>query len=331
VNILSAIYGATDGAADVTPIVRKWMKPDAGDLYTAPRWLEVDPAVSNLKNLVISYLYQCEEHRLTVIEPWPVNYSVLVEHADPGLRPAPAAAASAEIKVVEAYYGTGTRYQAVTPRVRELLAAGSPVQIEDAALNVAVNAGVKHLIVTYSYKGIPSAFAAFNGRELSNAQLVNNAEAEMLRTRMSEAPPWLKEADPFGPREPGDPGPGFGQSVRRELAIANLIKAIAQLKALAPEDTTRAVLHITALIQQALADAQAEMNYRYPSATGAPIVSPVRPASKDDLMGNAIRSLKIALTSLANANPGQGQTFLELSMAEMRDAIAGLEGMRVAR
>jgi hypothetical protein len=48
-------------------------------------------------------------------------------------------------------------------------------------------------------------------------------------------------------------------------------------------------------------------------------------------MGNAIRSLKIALTSLANANPGQGQTFLELSMAEMRDAIAGLEGMRVAR
>jgi hypothetical protein len=86
----------------------------------------------------------------------------------------------------------------------------------------------------------------------------------------------LKEADPFGPREPGDPGPGFGQSVRRELAIANLIKAIAQLKALAPEDTNRAVLHITALIQQALADAQAEMNYRYPSATGAPIVSPVR-------------------------------------------------------
>jgi hypothetical protein len=328
VNILSAIFGANDGSADVTPMVRKWMKPDAGNLYAAPNWLEVDPAVSQAKNLVISYLYQCEEHRLTVIEPWPVNYNILVEHADPRLRPSPAASANAELKVLEAYYGNGNQFRTVTPRVRELLAAGNPVLIDDASLNVNVNSTWKQLLVAYSYKGIPSTYIALTGRQLSSAELVTNAEAEMLRSGMSEAPPWFKEADPFAPREPGDPGPGYGTAVSREVAIAHLLKALAQLKALAPADTNRNVLNIMSLIEQGIADVRVGMNYRYPPASSAPLFLPIRPDTKSVLMGNAARSMTVALNRLANANPGQNQIFLDLAMSEVRDALKGLDEMR---
>jgi hypothetical protein len=330
VVILSAIFGSDTGAADVTPIVRQWMKPGTGDLYAAPRWLEVDPAVSEGKSLVISYLYQCEEYRLTVAEPGPVSYKILVEHADPRLRPFPAESAAPELKVLEAHYGSGTQFRVVTPRVRELVATGDPVQIEDATLNVTLNAGSgKQLIVSYTYRGIPATFITRSGQELSSAQLVNHAQVEMLGARASGAPSWLEDAEPFAPREPGDPGPGFGTAVRRELAIAYLMKALEELKALAPADVSRNVVNIRALIQQAVADTQTGMNYRYPSATGAPIVSPVRAGVKADLMGKASRALKTALSQLANANPNQDQTFLDRASGGVREAIAGLEGRAV--
>ena len=87
VRITSAIYGSAAGSADVTPVVRALVRADHDEFYAAPHWLQVDPAVGQTKELVVTYEYRGTTHVLTTPEPGPVSSRSLAEEADPALRP----------------------------------------------------------------------------------------------------------------------------------------------------------------------------------------------------------------------------------------------------
>src|SRR5687768_13831617 len=81
IRVTSAIYGAAQGSADVTPVVTRLVKPELTEFYAAPMWLEVDPAVGQTKQLVVFYEYRGEPRVLTTAEPGAVSYAILVERA----------------------------------------------------------------------------------------------------------------------------------------------------------------------------------------------------------------------------------------------------------
>jgi hypothetical protein len=306
--------------------VTKWVKPDLDEFYAAPKWLEVDPAIGQTKHLVVSYLFQCEEYVITTTEPGPVSYAILAEHARPSSRPAPVSvtAKTDEVTILASHYGMGNQFRDVTPRVRELLGSGGSFVVDDAILNVNVNTGGRVLVITYSYRGERKTLTISKNTQISRTQLAANAESEVTRYHSSQPPAWLKDADPFAPREPGDPGPGFGQQARRELAIASLLQAVAELKAIAPQDSNREIATTTSITQQALADAQANINRPYPPPSSKPIVGPVRPGPKSLRLANATRALQAAQEQLASAGGGPNELFLGLALEEIQQALAGL-------
>ena len=186
IQILSAIFGATEGSADVTPIVSKWVKPELDGLYAVPKWLEGRSCNSTAQESGdISYLYQCKEHLLSVNEAEAISYAVLAEQRDPRLRPLPASTTlpgADELNIVVAYYGTGTQYNAVTARARELLRTGSQeFIIDDAIFNTNVNNTFRQLIVTYLYKGNRYTFSSAKGAPISYDTLVAFAESDDFR------------------------------------------------------------------------------------------------------------------------------------------------------
>jgi hypothetical protein len=332
IQILSAIFGVEQGSADVTPIVSKWIKPELDDLYSVPRWLEADPAMGQGKNLVISYLYQCKEYLISMEESEAVSYAILAEHANPRLRPLPVSKPGVDdFSVVVAYYGTGTQQNAVTTRARELLRAGmDEFIVEDALFNTNPNNTFRQLIVTYLYKGNRYTYSSAKGTSLSYDMLVARAESFDYADRYSDQPPrWVQDADPFAPRDPGDPGPGVGPSPRKELGIATAMKAVAELKAIGESDRNRDISSVISFIEQALADVRTSMNYTYPAASSKPILSPVRPASKSVRLTSASKALRAAVYQLSNTNPNQqGQQFIALAIEELQAALAGLQKIK---
>jgi hypothetical protein len=336
IQILSAIFGADEGSADVTPIVSKWVKPELDEVLAVPKWLEVDPAVSQLKNLVISYLYQCEEHLVSLNEAEAISYAILAKHADPRLRPLPASTTrpgADDLNIVVAYYGTGAQYNAVTARARELLRTGSPeFVIDDATFNTNANNTFRQLIVTYLYKGNRYTFSSAKGAPISYDMLIAYAESEDFEDRYSsEPPPWVQNAEPFSPRNPGDPGPGFGQSPRKELGIATMMKALMELRAIGERERTRDIGAVISFIEQALADVHASMNYKYPSPSSMPILPAVRPASRPARLASASKALRTALHQLSSANPNQqGAPFMTLAVEELQAAVSGLQKITVS-
>jgi hypothetical protein len=324
-RITSAIYGATPGSADVTPLVTKWVKPGLDQFYAAPKWMEVDPANGQTKNLVISYLYDCEDHTFSIEEPGAVSYAILAEHADPGAQPAPPASSNDDVTILAAHWGMGNQFANVTPRVRQLLSTGDPFTVDDAILNANRSTGGKVLLVTYAYQGERKTVYFWRNSQVGSGMMIANTDTSAYAPRSSsQAPPWFADADPFAPREPGDPGPGFGRSPRKELGIAALLKAIAELKAFTTEERNRDILTVTSLAQQALSDAQANIGYPYPPPASKPIIGPLSPASKSERVENASRALKLALDQLTSANPGANDQFLKLSIQEIQEAMAGL-------
>src|SRR6185436_9658408 len=82
IQIISAVFGAAGGSADVTPIVTRLTSPERNEFYANPYWLEVDPAIGETKDLVIFYQHQCEEHVFSVSESVAASYAILAAHAD---------------------------------------------------------------------------------------------------------------------------------------------------------------------------------------------------------------------------------------------------------
>src|SRR5678815_3849263 len=290
IQIISANFGAGSGSADVTPMVRKWVKPElVEELYSAPKWLEVDPAIGQTKSLVVSYLYRCREHVITTTEPNPISYAILTRYANSGL--AKTGSTNNEVRILAAHWGLGNQFRDVTARVSELFKAGE-FTIDDAILGAPASTGNKVLILTYNYGGDRNTSVLWRDTQLNEKQLIALAQKSQSNT---ELPGWFSDADPFLPREPGDAGPGFGQQSRRELGIAQLLKAVAELKAMEPADVNREIQTITALAQQALNDAQVSMNYAYPRPASSPIAGPARVATASERVMNATRALKAAL------------------------------------
>ena len=139
-----------------------------------------------------------------------------------------------------------------------------------------------------------------------------------------------ENAEPFSPRDPGDPGPGFGQSPRKELGIATMMKALMELKAIGEREQNRDMNAVISFIEQALADVQASMNYKYPSPSSKPILPALLPASKSVRLANASKALRTALNQLSNANPNQqGAQFMTLALEELQAAVSGLKKITV--
>ena len=325
-RIISAIYGASAGSADVTPLVTKRAQPGMDDFYAAPKWMEVDPANGQTKNLVISYLYDCEDYILSIEEPGPISYDRLVQHANPAARLPLPGSRNDDVTVVAAHWGMGNQFTNVTPRVRQLLSTGDSFIADDAILNVNRSTGGRVLLITYTYQGERKTVYFWRNGQVSPSMLIANAATGVNTPRTSsQTPPWFTDADPFAPRDPGDPGPGIGRSPRKELGIAALLKAIAELKAFTTEERNRDILTATSLAQQALNDAQGNIGYSYPVPGSKSVVGPLRPATKSGRVENAYRALKLALEQLTSANPGANDQLLKLSIDEIQQAMAALE------
>jgi len=320
-QIISAIFGAAAGAADVTPMVKKSIRPGLNEVYAAPRWFEVDPAIGHTKQLIVSYLYGCVEHTFSTIEPTPISYAILAEHANPSLRTF--VPEKDEIRIQAAYWGLGNQFQDVTPRVLRLFDAGD-FEVSDEILNLASNNGDKVLIVTYSYQEQRSTSVIFKGTPVRRAGLI--ADADSPAWRNDGIPEWLTDVQPIPPHEPGDPGPGFGRQSKRELAIANLMYALAELRAIAGEERTSGIVTIISITEQALADAKLNIAYTYPRVSSAPIVGPVRPALSTPVrLENATRAIKAALQQLTTAGGGPNEAFLRRSVEEVQQAYTALQ------
>lgn len=323
IRITSAIYGTTQGSATVTPTVTRLAKPGLDEFYAAPQWLEVDPAVGQTKSLTIFYEYRGKSHVLTTTEPGAVSHAILVEHADPAMRRQSVANDAANaVVIVNAYYGVGRTYRLVTSRAREIIRpGGEPFVVDDAVMMVRPTAAGEALIVTYSYQGTRHTLIAWRGERVSHAALVANAESGGPAERYSYAPPaWLQDAQPDPAREPGNPGPGVGRSPRRELGISELLKALAELQAVAPEDRRAALTDAIGLTKRALADAQRNIGYPYPPPSSRPPEARSAPASVH--VANAITSLTTALNQLSAATNGPGAAFLARCISEIREALA---------
>jgi hypothetical protein len=261
------------------------------------------------------------EHTFSTIEPTPISYAILVEHANPSLRTF--VPEKDEIRINAAYWGLGNQFQDVTARVSRLFDAGE-FEVSDETLNLPSNKGDKVLIVTYSWQEQRSTSVIFKGTPVRRAGLI--ADADSPAWRNDGIPEWLTDVQPIPPHEPGDPGPGFGRQPRRELAIANLMYVLAELQAIAREDRTAGIATITSITQQALADAKLNIAYTYPRVSSAPLVGPVRPALATSVrLANATRAMKAALQQLTTAGGGPNEVFLRRSVEEAQQAFTALQ------
>jgi hypothetical protein len=322
-RITSAIFGTREASADVTPMVASLTKPGLDEFYAAPYWLEVDPVVGQNKTLVVSYEYRGTAHVLTATEPAAVSRATLLEHA--GATPArlPAAGAAGQGPVIlSAFYGRGRTYAPAAARVRALLQAGpAPFVVDDGVMEMRPTASPNVLVMTYMYDGRHHSLVAWAGERVGLDRLVAHA------TRPAEphadiAPAWVQAARPDPPRQPGTPGPGVGRAPRRELAISELIKALAELEAIPTRDRNGAVARAIPLTRSALANAQRNIGYVFPQPGSPPFVP--RAAAAAEHVANARASLARALGQLGAAGPGRGSAFLARSVSEIKSTLAEL-------
>ena len=334
IRVISAIYGAGGGSADVTPVVARAIRSGTDELYAAPFWLEVDPAPGATKSLVVFYENQCEENVFAATEPDPISQTILAANMANSRVTLPAVSSQdgEELTIVQAFYGLGSRFTQITPRLRQLIKPDTPpITVDDATLDRGT--GSKVLIVTYTYKGARVTMTAFGGSRLSYFNLVTNAD-EVLNfgLRPVELPEWLPSAQPDPPREPGTRGPGAGQSPHKEVAIVNLLKAIAELEAIEPPERTAAirVQDVTSKLKQAIAEVQTNLGYAYPPASDKPVVSFLRSAAAELRLRNAIRFVNLAVIQLNASNPGRNPQPLSFAVSHAREALDTLQQTGIA-
>ncbi len=327
VHITRAVYGATRGSADVTAAVTLLARPGLDEFYATPRWLGVDPAVGVMKDLVIFYEYRGEPHVLTMQELGAVSHTILVERADPATRRRPiAAGADTGVVILRAYYGEGREFQEVTNLTRQAIRqAGDPIFIGATMMRQSPSPD-DNLIITYSYQGIRNTWSAWSGARISYGALAAYAKSEGQAHRYSDAPPaWLQSAQPSPPGARGTAGPGSGPAPRREAGIFELVKAVAELEAIAANERSPAVTSALTSTKKALADAQENIGYPYPPASSPP--PQAQGSSTADHLSNTVRSLRAALDQLNAANAGRGRgaaASMTQCKAEINESLATL-------
>jgi hypothetical protein len=324
IRITRAIFGATQGSADVTPIVARLVAPGARGLYAAPQWLEAGPASGQTKELVVFYEYRGVPHVLTVAEPYPLTHAILTAHANPSTRPS-APAAGGALAIVEAHYGMGRTFSAVTDRVSALVRPGAPPSlIDDGAFGMTAVAQARVLIVTYTFGGDRHTAVFGRGTYLSYEDLERRASAgNGPGTYTDRVPGWLSTARPDPPRPPGVPEPGAGFSPRRELGIAELMKALAELRAIPVGERSAAVTSAIDETDRALRSITREMTYPFP----APGALPYQPLDGSAAMhiAKATASLTSATMHLGAAATGRrGNPLMTASLAAIRSALLAL-------
>jgi hypothetical protein len=283
----------------------------------------VDPAVGQTKQLVVFYEFRGEPHVLAVPEPFPVSYAILAAHATPA--PSPIQPGDDGVDIVESYYGLGRMYQLVTARVREFLRPTErPVVVDDALLGVPGATQARMLIVTYTYRGGRHTAVAWKGAPLGHADLVANAmRPREMGPYAASAPDWVRSARPDPARLPGNPGPGTGRSPRRELGISELLKALAELGAIAPEARTASVTSAMASVRVALAGAEREIGYPFPPP-GSPAYLPAR-TTADVHVARATAALVNAQSQFGSATTGRrGRSMLSASLTAIGAALDAL-------
>ncbi len=322
VRITRAVFGAAQRSVDVTPVVTRLTQPGIDEFYTTPRWLEVDPAIGQTKNLVIFYEYRGAPHVLTTTELAAVSHAILIEHADPVLRPRPINTA-AGVVIIHAYYGQGRNFQDVTTRANQIIRqADGPIVVSDSAMMVLPTTVTESLIITYSYRGTRNTWFAWSGGSVSYAALVAFAEAGGQSQRYSSVPPvWLAAAD--SARAAGA-DPNLGRAPRREVAITELLKAITEIEAIPARGRPERATNALAATRRALADAQVNIGYLYPPANSPRPEAP--DASIAIHISNAVQSVTTAVEQLSGASPGRGRAnaTLNRTIAAINEALAAL-------
>jgi hypothetical protein len=310
-----------DGSADVTPMVVHLTKPGLEEFYAAPFWLEVDPVVGQNKTLVVFFEYRGEPHVVSTSEPGAMSHAILVEHASPATPRPPVGDAANALVILNAFYGRGRTYAPATSRVRELIRADAePFVVDDAVMEMRPTAAANVLVVTYAYQGRRQTLIAWRGERLSYARLVAGVQPAGSGEPHTDIPPaWIKDARPYPPRQPGNRGPGVGRAPRRELAISELRQALAELQAIPSDDLVDAVTRAVALTTSALANAERNLSYPFPSPPAE-----ARRGSTADHLAGATMSLSRALTQLSGAGPGRGAAFLTSALADIKAALAEL-------
>ncbi len=338
IQIISAVFGASGGSADVTPIVARLTSPERNEFYANPYWLEVDPAIGETKDLVIFYQHQCEEHVFSVSESIAVSHAILAAHAD-SLHDKTSSASRGpiasntvngnEITILNAFYGLGGRFNSVTARLNQLLGPGAkPVTVNDATFD-AGGSGAKILIVTYLDKGDRISFFAFQGNSISYTSLIANAESyKRSSSGSSVLPAWFDDAQPDPPREPGDRGPGVGPDPRKEMGIHLLLKAVAELQAIPAAERQIGAVDVEkgiTLMRQAITSVQNNINFRYPPASDKPIVPYLRVATRSVRLANALKFVERVINQLNSANPGANPEALSNAIVQARQSLAYLQ------
>jgi hypothetical protein len=324
IRITRAIFGAAQGSADVTPVVTRLVAPGASGLYAAPQWLEVGPASGQTKELVVFYEYRGAPHVLTVTEPYPLTHEILAAHANPSARSSPPAGGG-PLAVVEAHYGMGRTFSPVTARVSDLIRPDAPPSlIDDGTFGMTAVPQGRVLIVTYTFGGDRHTAVMWRGTRLSYEDLERRASAgNGPGTYTDRVPEWLSTARPDPPRQPGVPEPGAGLSPRRELGIAELLKGLAELRAIAPLERTAGVSLAIAETERAIGTITREMSYPFP----VPGASPYQPLNDSTAIhiAKAMASLNSATTHLGAAATGRrGNPPLSASLAAIRSALQAL-------
>jgi hypothetical protein len=199
-------------------------------------------------------------------------------------------------------------------------ADAEPFVVDDFVLELRPTAGANVLAITYVYEGRRYSLAAWRGQRVDAARLVRHAT--ISGGERVPPPAWIKTARPDPPLPPGTPGPGSGRAPRREIAIAELIKAVAELQSIPAGERSPAQTRALTLTQSALANAQRNIGYPFP-APGSPAVE-ARGASTAERVANAMAALTRALNNLGAAGPGRGVVFLRRSLSEIEAALTAL-------
>jgi hypothetical protein len=273
---------------------------------------------------------------LTTAEANPVSHAILRTHANgvlagelwngPSNATAEnvtrqvAAVSAADVEVVSAFYGTGNQFPSVTTKVRDLLQSGAPLfTVTDQTFDVNPDNRHRELLIRYQFRGKRGAVRVGKGENLSMALLANAAESGMDLARYSADPPdWLAEAQPDPPLDAGVSGAGVGQGPRKELGIMALLRTVADLEALRPQDDPTPTQAIP-LVRQALAQAQLNIRYTFPP----PSMKPMKPRPDSSINGlrNALRNLSEARQHLGAANAGADPESMARALAAIDQAM----------
>ena len=301
-RITRAVFGASQKSADVTPVVTRLVQQGIDEFYVASKWLNADPAPGQTKNLVVFYEYGGKPHVLTTTELSAVSMMILMEHADSTLRRRPSATAGTGVFILHAYYGQGRNFQEVTTLAREMTRpSGAALVLSDSVMKLRPTPANEALIVTYFYRGTRNTWVGWPGSKISHTALGAHAEAGgQARTYLHSPPAWLQDGQPEAALAAGG-----GRASRRELAIFQLLRAVAELEAIPAGERTENVTTALASAKTAVTEAQVNIGYEYPPADSPrPQAAQVSNATH---ISNAVRSLTGALTELNLANPGRGR------------------------